>query len=92
MDGYPLIFSITVALSFTGTNNDDISFRLAKNGTNIASTQISRTVNGTGNYASIGMQDIISLDTNDYIELFVTNDTNTNNVTVKDLNFIISKL
>lgn len=84
-------FKVTVSLSFTGTNGNDIRFRIAKNGTTIASTQISRTVNGTGNYASLSLQDIVQLSTNDYIEVFATNSGATNSITVSDLNVIITR-
>ena len=80
-----------VVLTFTGTNNDDLSFKIAKNGVEIDSSQLSRTVVGTGNYASVALQDIVELSTNDYIEVFATNDTNTNNIIIKDLNVIVSK-
>lgn len=84
-------FKVSAVLSFTGTNGNDCAFRLAKNGTTIASTQISRTVNGTGNFTSITLQDLIELETNDYIEVFATNNTATNSITVADLNLIVSK-
>jgi hypothetical protein len=84
-------FIVHVVLTFTGTNNDDLSFKIAKNGVEIDSSQLSRTVVGTGNYASVALQDIVELSTNDYIEVFATNDTNTNNIIIKDLNVIVSK-
>jgi hypothetical protein len=84
-------FIVHVVLTFTGNNNDDISFKIAKNGIEIDSSELSKTVVGTGNYSSIALQDIIELSTNDYIEVFATNDTNTNDIIIKDLNVIISK-
>lgn len=84
-------FKITICLSFTANNGKEIRFRVAKNGTTIASTQMTRTVNGTGVYAALSLQDIEELQTNDYIELFTTNITDTNSVTVSDLNVIVQK-
>lgn len=82
-------FKINASISFIGTNGNDISFRIAKNGTTIPSSQVTRTVSATGDVATLTIQDLQNLDVNDYIEIFVANDSGTNNVTINDLNVIV---
>lgn len=90
-NGVSAKFDISATFSFTGTNNKVLRFRIAKNGTAIASTQMSRTINASGAYANMVIQDVVSLVATDYIEIFCTNSTDTNSITVSDLNVKIIK-
>jgi hypothetical protein len=85
-------YKITVVSSVVSGNNKVISLRVAKNGTTSNSSQGSSTTNSGGRAEGIVAQDVVSLSTNDYIEVFVTNETDTSVVTVEDLNVIIERL
>lgn len=86
------IFKVDVVLSFTGNNGDDIDFRIAKNGTTIASTKVRKTVDSSGVAAIVSLQHILQLVTSDYIEVFATNSKDTSPITVVDLNVIVVKV
>jgi len=47
------------------------------------------TDKGANRSSAITSHTIVQLQTDDYIEIFVTNKTNTNNVVVEDLNVIV---
>jgi len=85
-------FKVTAVLSLTAGNNQDIDLRIAKNGTTQARSHQEVTTSGSGSAQNIVVKDIFTLTTNDYIELFVANNTSTTNITVIDLNVIIEKL
>ena len=72
-------FSMTAA-----GNSKEIDFKIAKNGTVIDSSMIRRKV-GTGTDVGAASVDsfIEGLSTNDYIELWVANHTDTTNVTIE---------
>ena len=75
-------FLLLYRASFTvsaGTNQT-ITFRIAKNGTTDTSTAASNLVD-SGDTKVVAGFSFISLATNDYLELFVTNETSTNSVT-----------
>lgn len=84
-------YKIDAVISFTSGTNNVIAFRVTKNGTTIASSESRSTANGTRN-ENIVVMAISELQTNDYIEIFVTNTTNSQNVTVTDLNVIVTRL
>jgi len=70
-------------------NNKSISVYLAKNGVAIAAARITRTVS-TAETGNMSLFYNISLETNDYVELFIANDTDTIDVLVTDALFGIS--
>jgi len=76
----------SVTLKPVSGSNKSISVYLAKNGTAVAAARITRTVSAseTGNMSLFYN---ISLATDDYLELFVANDTNTIDVLVTDVLF-----
>lgn len=79
-------FHMVASIAMTSAaNNQTIAFRLAKNGTTLADTMIERRV-GTGtDIGALAIHGDTVLSTNDYIELYVTNETSTANVTINDL-------
>jgi hypothetical protein len=86
-------YKVSVVLSYTAGTNDEIRFRIAKNGVTSASSQSLSTSNGNRN-ESITLQDIVFLednDPNDYVEVWVANDSGSGNVTVTDLNLIVER-
>jgi hypothetical protein len=83
------IFSINAVLSVSAGNNQMIAVRIAKNGVTITSSQSSTTTSGTGASENINSQEVIELVANDYIEVFIANDTAATNITTKSLSLFI---
>lgn len=85
-------FKVTSVISALSGNNNQIGLYIAKNGTVLEETEIYATTSGSGRAESIKVQGILQLATNDYIELFVENNTATNDITVQDLSTIIEEV
>jgi len=76
----------SVTLKPVSGSNKSISVYLAKNGTAVAAARITRTVS-TAETGNMSLFYNISLATDDYLELFVANDTDTIDVLVTDALF-----
>lgn len=83
------IFSVTAAMSLSSGNNNKIGVYIAKNGTVISDSEIYVTANASGRVEGASVQVITELSTNDYIEIFVENDTATTDITVSDMSVIV---
>ena len=83
------IFSVTATLSVTSGNNNQIGMYVAKNSVIIAESETYMTTNGSGRAEAAAIQALVTLTTNDYIEIWVENATATNDITVTDLNVMI---
>ena len=91
--GLTRIFNITAILSVTSTSsNDQIGCYVAKNGTVIDSSEGYLTTNASNRAENITVQSVIELSTNDYIEIFVENATDSSDVTVTDMNVLIKSI
>lgn len=86
------IFKITVSVSATSGNNQLLRFRIAKNGTTSAQSEVEETTSGSGRSQTLICQDLVSLTTNDYIELWVANGSTNQDITIDNLNVIIEKI
>ena len=84
-------FKVTATISVTGQNNRNLSFRVAKNGVTIPTSQASTTTDGVNNIVPATCLSIVQLSTGDYIEIFVANNSNTSNVAVSDMSVIIER-
>jgi hypothetical protein len=82
------IFKIVATLSLQSGNNNQIGCYIAKNGVILPESEVHGTTNGAGRAENIVIQTKVNLTLNDYIEIFVENETTTNNVLVTDLNVI----
>lgn len=82
-------FKVTSTLSLESGNNNQVGVYIAKNGTLINESEVYGTTSGSGRAENIVVQTLVQLSENDYIEIFVENDTATNNITVTDLNVIL---
>lgn len=78
----------SVTLDVIGTNQN-LTVHLSKNGTVISAAKISRLVSAS-NTANVGVFYNVSVATSDYLEVFVSNGTSTNNITVTDCLFGVS--
>jgi len=75
------IFHVTANVTFTTAAgaNKDVRVRIAKNGTSDAASEARTLSNGT-DPACLTLGFLVALATNDYLEIFVTNATDTNDV------------
>ena len=82
------VVSATVSITFSHAagGSDDLAVYIAKNGSVITASKLTRAVTGSarGNVSTFFN---ISMDTSDYLEVFVANDSDTNNITVVDCLF-----
>lgn len=87
-------FKVTAAISANSvvTNTVTILTRIAKNRTTIQESESQTTTSSSGRNENFLSQAIVELTTNDFIEIFIANATNANNLLVTELNFIIEAL
>lgn len=85
----PLTFYVGATLSLTSGNNRQIEVLLYKNGTLIPGALGSITTNGSGRAEGAAAQGLVELEQDDYVELWVSNTSNTDDITVTDANIII---
>ena len=82
-------FKITATLSLTANNGNQIGTYIAKNGTVAPESEIYVTTNAGGRAENVTVQNLVFLQSGDYIEIFVENNSAIANITVTDLNVII---
>ena len=85
-------FKITTVISLFSGNNNVIGIRIAKNGIVNESVTQKTTTSGAGRSENVVFSDIESLSPGDFVEIYITNQTASNNVTVENLNMIIERL
>lgn len=84
-------FIVTAAVSANSvtTNAAVITVRIAKNGVTIADSEAQATTSQSGRNETFYCQTIVQLTTNDYIEMFIANNTTANNLLATELNLIV---
>jgi hypothetical protein len=82
-------FKINCVASFTSGNNKNISLFVAKNGVVDASSEIQATTDGNGKSEGISCQTIVEMIETDYIEIWIANNSGSNDITVQQLNFTV---
>lgn len=82
-------FKVFATMSLSSGNNQKIGCYIAKNGTIISESETYSDTTGNGDLFNTGIQTLVQLATNDYIEIFVENAIATRNILVTDLNVII---
>lgn len=80
------VFNIEIVASITCNNNRDIVGYISKNDVLIAESDSIVTADGNNNEVILHCQYKVELTYGDYIEFWVGNNTNNNNVTVRQLN------
>lgn len=85
-------FQVSATASYTSGNNQIIGLYVAKNGAVIPDSEMYATTSGNGKAEAIHVQTIFEMDENDYIELWIENDSGTQNITVEFLNLICKSL
>jgi hypothetical protein len=82
-------FLITATISFESGNNNQIGCYIAKNGSISLDSEVYGTTSGTGRAENVTIQTLVELSENDYIEIFVENESSITNILVTNLNVII---
>ncbi|MEB3122511.1 MAG: hypothetical protein VKL41_14985 [Snowella sp.] len=92
--GLARAFKVTAFVSANSvqTNAATILVRIGKNGTTIPESESQATTSQTGRNENFPSQAIVEMTTNDYIEIFIANDTNANSLLVTELNVVIEAL
>lgn len=83
------IFKGTATLSLSAGNNDRIGVYFAKNGVLVTESEMYATTDSNGELVNVTVQALVSLATNDYLEIFVENDSAAVDIIVSDMNVII---
>lgn len=80
-----VVATVTAHLSLTSaSNNQEIHFRLAKNGTTLAETETLHKVLQGADPISVSLETIVPLSTGDHLSIAVRNATGANNVTIQN--------
>lgn len=86
-------FRVASVASVTSSSaNKQIGFYVAKNGVVIDESEMYMTTNTNSRAESIAIQTIVTLSTNDYLEIYVENSTDATDITVTFLNTIVESL
>lgn len=85
-------YKVTAVSALSSGNNNVILMSVFKNGVLSASSITASTTSPSGKSENTVCQDVVSLSTGDYVEIFVANDTSTTAVTVEDLSVIVERL
>ncbi len=85
-------FRCTAIATLTSGNNVQVGTYFSKNGTLLPTSETYTTTDGNGRRENVAIQTVTALVDGDYIEVFVENDTNTNDITVAELSVIIEAL
>jgi hypothetical protein len=85
-------FQVTATVSLSSGNNNVIGVYVAKNGAVISSSEMYSTTSSGGKAESITCQTILELNENDYVEIWVENNTATTDITTEYLNVICKSL
>lgn len=83
------IITASVSANSVVTNAVNITVRIAKNGVTIADSESQATTSASGRNENFFCQTIVSLAANDFIEVFIANNTNANNLLATELNLIV---
>lgn len=84
-------FRVGAVTSVSANNGQIISVRIAKNGVTLSDSESQATISANGRFENLKCQTIIEMTTNDFVEVFVANNSNTN-ITAQELNVIIEAL
>jgi len=86
------VFEVEAWAALASNNNNVLRLYIAKNGTAITTSFGEATANAGGRAEGIVTASVVELEQNDYIEVFVSNETGSNNITDINLNVIVSEL
>lgn len=85
-------FKVDCILTVIESNNILFSICIAKNGIAIPSSQSTFTTSGNSKAENVSVTDVVEIETDDYIEIFIANLTSTSNPTVTELHAHVQRL
>lgn len=85
-------FKVTVSISLTSGNNNNVEAAIGLNGSVTSGTAMSATTSSGGRVESMTTMAISELSTNDYFEVFVANQSSATNITVTNMIVVVEKL
>lgn len=85
-------FQVSATASFSSGNNQIIGLYVAKNGVVIPDSEMYATTSGNGKAEAIHVQTIFEMNENDYVELWIENESGATDITVEFLNLICKSL
>ena len=83
------IFKCTATMSVSAGSNNQVGAYIAKNGTVLPESEIYVTTNSGGRAENVAVQTLVPMTANDYLEIWVENETATTDITVSELNVIV---
>jgi len=88
----PRVFKIEGIVSVSAGNNDEIGASFFRDGTLYPCSEQSVVASSGGKSGALPFHCVIELQENEYIEVWVKNSTSTTNITLSNVNVIISEL
>lgn len=85
-------FKCDVVLSASSGNNNDLSFYIYKNDVQISESVSKTTTDGFGDSNNVSIHSVSELNPEGYLEVWAENNSDSGNITVTDMNVIITKL
>lgn len=85
-------YKVTTVVSLTSGNNNIVQLRVGLNGTTTIPSTSQTVTSGAGKSENVTCSDVVSLATNDYIEMFTANTTGANNITASEITVIVERL
>lgn len=90
---HPHVFRIAAMFSVSSdTNNVICTWKVFKNGAAHNASITKRKIATAGDIGSQGIASLIEMDTNDYVEIYISTDDNNVNITVENMTFTISRI
>lgn len=90
--GVPVTVELSALANCTSGNNKVILLKFAKNGTVVTTPPGKNTTSGTGDVNNMNARAVVDMVTNDYVELFLTNSTDTTSITPVDYIVIVKQI
>ena len=81
--------NVSITFSHAGSGSDNLAVYIAKNGSVLTASKLTRAVTGSTR-GNVGTFFNVSMATSDYLEVFVSNDSDTSDITVVDCLFGVS--
>lgn len=85
-------FRVLVTAALESSNNNVLGIYIAKNGTVLTNSSNFSTTSGTGKADNNISQTVVELATNDYLEVFISNETGANNITATYMSMIVEAI
>jgi len=85
-------FKVTVTATLSAGNNQRIGIYVAKNGSVLTNSENYSTTNASSRVENMSCQTIVELQSGNYVEVFVENDTHATNIVVERMSVIVEAL